>query len=82
MMAGEALIAKGDAAAGIRELETARNDDSSIGRVHWDLLRAYAAAGRKEDASREKTEIEKIYHGVSPNHSQSLGDSSHDSVPQ
>lgn len=83
MMAGEALIAKGDASGGIRELETARDDDPSIGRVHWDLLRAYAAAGRKEDASREKNEMEKIYHGSSPSHSQSLGDSSHDSrAPQ
>jgi tetratricopeptide (TPR) repeat protein len=83
MMAGEALIAKGDAAGGIRELETARDGDPSIGRIHWDLLRAYAASGRKEDASREKNEIEKIYHGTSPNHSQSLGDSSHDSqAPQ
>ena len=79
MMAGEALVAKGDVANGIRELEIARGDDPSIGRVHWDLLRAYAASGRKDEASREKTEIEKIYHGTSPSHSQSLGDSSHDS---
>jgi len=79
MMAGEALVAKGDVANGIRELEIARGDDASIGRVHWDLLRAYAASGRKDEASREKTEIEKIYHGTSPSHSQSLGDSSHDS---
>ena len=79
MMAGEALIAKADVAGGIKELEIARNDDPSIGRVHWDLLRAYAASGRKDDASKEKNEIEKIYHGTSPNHSQSLGDSSHDS---
>jgi len=82
MMAGEALIAKGDAAEGIKELETARAEDPSIGRVHWDLLRAYAASGRKDDAGKEKAEIEKIYHGTSPNHSQSLGDSSHDSVRQ
>ena len=82
MMAGEALISKGDAADGIKELETAQDDDPSIGRVHWDLLRAYVASGRKEDAMREKNEIEKIYHGTSPSHSRSLGDSSHDSVPQ
>jgi tetratricopeptide (TPR) repeat protein len=81
MMAGETLIAKGDAAAGIKELETAREDDPSLGRVHWDLLRAYAASGRKDDASREKNEIEKIYHNASPGRSQSLGDSSHDSQP-
>lgn len=81
MMAGEALIAKGDTADGINELEIARRDDPSIGRVHWDLLRAYAASGRKDDASKEKNEIEKIYHGNSPNHTQSLGDSSHDTQP-
>ena len=79
MMAGEALIAKGDAGSGIKELETARDVDSSIGRVHWDLLRAYAASGRKDDANKEKNEIEKIYHSTSPNQSQPLGDSSHDS---
>jgi len=83
MMAGEALIAKGDTAGGIKELETARDEDPSIGRVHWDLLRAYAALGRKDDAGREKNEIEKIYHDSSPNHSRSLGDSTHESqVPQ
>lgn len=79
MMAGEALIAKGDAAGGIKELEAARDDDPSIGRVHWDLLRAYAAAGRKEDAAREKSEIEKIYRASSPKGGQPLGDSLRDS---
>lgn len=79
MMAGEAMVAKGDASGGIKELETARESDSSIGRIHWDLLRAYAAAGRKEDADREKKEIEKLYHSDSSMHTQSLGDSSHDS---
>lgn len=81
MMAGEALVAKGDPAGGIKELETARQDDPSIGRVHWDLLRAYAASGRKDDAGKEKIEMEKIYHGNSTNSSPSLGDSSHDSQP-
>jgi len=81
MMAGEALIAKGDTSGGIKELETARQDDPSIGRVHWDLLRAYAATGRKDEAGKEKSEIEKIYHSNSPSHSQSLGDSSRDSQP-
>ena len=83
MIAGEALISKGDRAGGMKELETARADDPSIGRIHWDLLRAYAAAGRQEDAGREKKEIEKLLHGDSSNHPQSLGDSSHDSpAPQ
>jgi len=60
MMAGEALLAKGQAAEGIKELETAREADPAISRTHWDLLRAYGAAGRKEDADREKREIEKL----------------------
>jgi lipopolysaccharide biosynthesis regulator YciM len=81
MMAGEALVVKGDVGGGIKELETARDDDPSIGRIHWDLLRAYAASGRKDDANKEKNEIEKTYHVTSSNHSQSLGDSSHDSTP-
>lgn len=83
MIAGEALIAKGDNAGGIAELETAREDDSSIARVHWDLVRAYGAAGRKDDVDREKRAIEKLLHGSSSNSTQSLGDSSHDSeTPQ
>jgi hypothetical protein len=50
-----------------------------VNRIHWDLLRAYAAAGRKEDADREKQQIEKLYHGNSPTRSQELGDSPKDS---
>jgi tetratricopeptide (TPR) repeat protein len=80
LIAGEALIAKGDQVNGTRELEAARDDDPTMGRVHWDLLRAYAASGRKDDAGREKREIEKLYHGNSPSRSQSLGDSAHDSA--
>jgi tetratricopeptide (TPR) repeat protein len=65
MLAGEALLAAGNAADGLKELETAREDDPSVSRTHWDLLRAYAAAGRKEDAEREKLEIEKLHHAQS-----------------
>lgn len=57
--AGEALIGKGDSAGGIKELEIARDADPSASRVHWDLMRAYVATGRKEDAAREKQEVEK-----------------------
>jgi predicted Zn-dependent protease len=60
MMLGEVLIAKEDATAGIRELETARQQSPQIVRVHWDLLRAYTGAGRSEEAKREKEEIEKL----------------------
>lgn len=83
MMAGEAFVGKGDRANGIKELETARNIDPSMARIHWDLLRAYSAVGRKEDAGREKQAIEKLYHGESSKRPRSLGDSSHDSpAPQ
>lgn len=60
MALGEGLIANGDSAGGIRELETARASLPGEVRIHWDLFRAYTAAGRKEDASREKSEIERL----------------------
>lgn len=60
MMLGEVLIAKEDSAAGIRELETARDQAPQTVRIHWDLLRAYTAAGRNEDTKREKEKIEKL----------------------
>jgi len=60
MMLGEVLIAKGDLTGGIRELEAAERGAPQTVRIHWDLLRAYAAAGRSDDAMREKEEIEKL----------------------
>jgi tetratricopeptide (TPR) repeat protein len=60
MELGEGLIAKGDAAGGIRELEIARNASPDMVRVHWDLVRAYTAAGRTADVDREKSEIERL----------------------
>jgi predicted Zn-dependent protease len=60
MVLGEGLVAKGDSANGIRELETARDSLPEEVRVRWDLVRAYTAAGRTEDASREKSEIERL----------------------
>jgi tetratricopeptide (TPR) repeat protein len=57
---GEALVAKGDLPAAIRELETARDLAPDIYRIRWALLRAYTATGRKEDASKEKDAIEKL----------------------
>jgi tetratricopeptide (TPR) repeat protein len=78
MMAGEVLLAKGLSAEGIKELEIARVDDPAVSRTHWDLLRAYAAAGRKEDADREKQEIEKLVHSNQPSGSSPRGDNPHD----
>jgi tetratricopeptide (TPR) repeat protein len=60
MVLGEVRVAKGDLAEGIKELETARDKDPLTVRIHWDLLRAYTAAGHPEDAQREKDEIEKL----------------------
>lgn len=65
MLAGEALLGAGNASDGLNELETAREQDPDVSRTHWDLLRAYAAAGRKDDAQREKQEIEKLQHADS-----------------
>jgi predicted Zn-dependent protease len=60
MVLGEAAIAKGDSAGGIRELETARDALPDEVGIRWDLFRAYTAAGRTEDAGREKSEIERL----------------------
>ena len=60
MMLGEVEVAKGSVPEGIKELELAQAAQPSLPRVHWDLLRAYTAAGRKDDAKREKDIIETI----------------------
>ena len=78
LFAGEALVAKGDPVEGIKELEIARDGEPSVSRTHWDLLRAYASAGRKEDADREKQEIEKLLRNDSPSHPSVTADTPHD----
>jgi len=78
MLAGEALIAKGSAEAGMKELETAREDDPLVSRIHWDLLRAYGTAGRKQDADRERQELEKLYRAKSPSRPSEVGDTPRD----
>ncbi len=60
MLLGELLAGTGDNASAIRELELARDQAPARTRIRWALLRAYQAAGRREDASREKAEIEKL----------------------
>jgi tetratricopeptide (TPR) repeat protein len=60
MLLGEALVAKGNLAAGTNELEIARDNDRLSSRIHWDLMRAYMKTDRTEDAMREKEEIEKL----------------------
>jgi len=63
---GEALVAKGDLPAAIRELEVARDLAPEIYKIRWALLRAYTATGRREDAGKEKDAIEKLSPPVSP----------------
>jgi len=62
MLYGEALVAKRDLASAIEELERAREQAPDLVRVHVDLLRAYSAAGRTDDANREKEAIERLRH--------------------
>jgi len=66
LVRGEALVAKDDLAKGIAALETSRKLKPDVVRTHWDLLRAYTAAGRSEDALREKQEIERLRRPEAP----------------
>jgi tetratricopeptide (TPR) repeat protein len=67
LILGEVEVGKGDSAAGIKELEAARAKQPTTPRVHWDLMRAYTAAGRTEDAKHEKEVIEKLSRANSEN---------------
>jgi hypothetical protein len=58
-------------------LETACDIDPTVARAHWDLLRAYIAAGRKEDAEREKQAIEKLGNRDSQSPPGNAGDTPH-----
>ena len=78
MLAGEALLGAGNTGDGLKELEIARDCDPGVGRIHWDLLRAYAAAGRKEDAEREKHEIERLHQASSSTRPSDAGDTRDD----
>ena len=57
---GEALSAKGDLSGAVRELEAARHRAPDTVGIRWALFRAYNAAGRSQDAAREKEAIEKL----------------------
>jgi tetratricopeptide (TPR) repeat protein len=60
LLLGELLSGKGDTAGAIRELLLARDQAPQRARVRWALLRAYTAAGRRDDANREKEAVEKL----------------------
>jgi tetratricopeptide (TPR) repeat protein len=51
---GRALVEMGDVAAGVRELEVAVRLAPESAETHFTLARAYAKAGRPEDAARER----------------------------
>jgi len=78
LYAGEALVGKGDLADGIKELEIARDGEPDATRIRWDLLRAYVSVGRKDDAQREKQEIEKLLHTDAQGNPGEAGDTPHD----
>lgn len=82
MLAGEALLALDKSGDGLNELQTARDADPGVTRIHWDLLRAYAAAGRKEDAAREKQEIEKLQNAKSSSSSEAVDRPSDQDAPK
>jgi tetratricopeptide (TPR) repeat protein len=63
---GDALAAKGNIPAATHELETARDLAPEIMKIHWALYRAYGAAGRSDDAVKEKEAIEKLTKAGSP----------------
>jgi len=60
MLLGEILAAQGDNAGAIRELESARDLEPDRPKIRWDLLRAYKAARRNDDAEKERAAIEKL----------------------
>ena len=57
---GVALFETGETGRAIRELETARAAMPNEPRVHYTLGRAYARAGRKEDAARARATFERL----------------------
>jgi predicted Zn-dependent protease len=59
MLKGEILSASSDFPGAVAELEQAKRLAPRDSRVLWALLRAYSAAGRRDDAARLKAEIEK-----------------------
>lgn len=66
LLKGRILRASGDNSSAITQLETARKLAPAENSVLWELMRAYTAAGRKEDAARIKDEIEKLTYKNEP----------------
>ena len=57
---GRLLVNSGEAEKGIRELEIARQQAPDSPQVHFALASAYAVAGRKSDAARERAEFTRL----------------------
>jgi Flp pilus assembly protein TadD len=58
---GRALVATGDAKRGVEELETAAQLDPKNPKVHFELGRAYRAAGNQEKSRAEFTLSQSLY---------------------
>ncbi len=57
---GKLLASNGEVEQGIKELEIARQQASDSPQVHFSLATAYAMAGRKADAARERAEFARL----------------------
>jgi tetratricopeptide (TPR) repeat protein len=57
---GKLLANAGDVEQGIKELEIARQQASDSPQVHFSLATAYAMAGRKAEAARERAEFARL----------------------
>ncbi|MGO4882872.1 MAG: tetratricopeptide repeat protein [Bryobacteraceae bacterium] len=57
---GKLLAEAGEVEKGVKELEIARQQASDSPQVHFSLAAAYALAGRKADAARERAEFVRL----------------------
>jgi len=57
---GRAFLASSDAAAAVKELETAIRLEPGSAQVRYLMAQAYRSAGRKEDAQKQTLEFERL----------------------
>jgi len=57
---GKLLVSAGEVEQGIKELEIARQQAADSPQVHFSLATAYAMAGRKGEAARERAEFARL----------------------
>lgn len=70
---GRSFLDERDIPAAIRELETARRYSPNSPRVHFNLARAYAKAGRASEAQESRAEFERL-NALLPGQLKSYGD--------